>query len=91
MGHKAVPFALEVIKSASASSTSRENAVFVLMEIHRDGDEHAKGVALLKQEVMNAKDEAVKRKLRWATQKALTWCNSPEENACKEAASDRKP
>ena len=61
------------------------------MEVFRYGDEHPQGLALLKQEEMNTKDEAAKQRLRWAVQKALTWCNIPEEAACKEAATTPPP
>lgn len=91
IGKKASPAVLDVIKSESASLTSRENAVFVWMEIHRYSDEHSKAVTLLKQEEINAKDAATKQRLRWAIQKAVAWCNPPEEVACREAARASAP
>jgi hypothetical protein len=91
IGKKTLPAVLEVIKSGSASSTSRENAVFVWMATYREGDEHPKGLALLKQEEINAKDGATKQRLRWAIQKAVAWCNPPEEAACREAARASAP
>ena len=91
MGQKAVPFALEVIKSESVSSTSRENAVFVLMEIHRESDDQPKGVALLKHEESDAKEEKIKQRLKWAVQKALSYCNPTEQAACRQAAATGAP
>lgn len=91
IGKKTSPPVLDVIKSESASLTSRENAVFVWMEIHRYSDEHSKAVTLLKQEEINAKDGATKQRLRWAIQKAVAWCNPPEETACREAARASAP
>jgi len=88
MGKKALPELLRAIEADSTSVTARENAVSVWMEIYRYGDEHPKGVALLKQEEMNAKNDATMQRLAWAVHKALKWCNPPEEVACTAAASN---
>jgi hypothetical protein len=91
IGKKVLPEVLRAIEADSTSATARENAVAVWMEIHRYGDEHPKGLALLKQEEINAKDGATKQRLRWAIQKAMAWCNPPEEAACREAARASAP
>jgi hypothetical protein len=84
IGEKTLPAVLNVMKTDSASATARENAVSVWMEIHKY--EAPKGVALLKQEEDRTGDAAVKQKLQWALCKALTWCNPPEEAACRASA-----
>jgi len=85
IGKNALPAVLEVIKSDSSSATARDNAVSVWMEIYKY--ESPKGVALLRQEAENATDNASKKTLNWAVSKALTWCNPPDEEKCKAAAS----
>jgi hypothetical protein len=86
IGKKALPEVLRAIEADSTSAIARENALSVWMEIYRESDQQPKGVSLLKQEETNANDSAIKQKLRWAVQKALTYCNPPEKNACEEAA-----
>ena len=86
IGRRALPGILLTIESEAVSTTARENAIFVLMEMFRDTDEHPKAIAVLKQKETQAKDDKTKQKLRWATQKAVSWCNTPEENACRQAA-----
>ena len=86
IGKKALPEVLHVIEAESSSAVARENAVAVWMEIHRYSDEHPKGVTLLRQEEIKAKDDATRQRLSWAVQKALRYCGSPEEAACKAAA-----
>jgi hypothetical protein len=91
IGKKALPEVLRAIEASTSSDTLRENAVFVWMEIYRYTDEHPKGVALLKQEEMKAKDDATKERLKWAVSKAITWCNPPEASACERAAALGNP
>jgi len=86
IGKKALPEVLLAIEADSTSAIARENALSVWMEIYRESDEQPKGVSLLKQEETHASDSAIKQKLRWAVQKALTYCNPPEKSACQEAA-----
>lgn len=86
IGKKALPEVLRAIEASTSSDTLRENAVFVWMEIYRQSDEHVKAVAMLKQEEIKAKDDATKERLRWAVSQAISWCNPPEESACKQAA-----
>lgn len=86
IGKKALPAVLSTITASSSSETARDNAVSVWMEIYRQSDGQPKAVGLLKQEEIKTKDEAIKQRLRWAVQKALTHCNPPEESACREAA-----
>jgi hypothetical protein len=86
IGKQALPALMGAIRADSTSLTARQNAVFVWMEIFRYGDEHPKGVALLKQEEASANDDSTRQRLRTAVQRALTHCNPPEAVACKEAA-----
>src|ERR1700733_13522910 len=64
IGKGSLPAVLSVIKGDSSSTTSRENAVFVWMEIHKD--ESPKGVALLKLEGDKTEDATAKSHLRSA-------------------------
>jgi len=94
IGKKALPAILGVISSDSTSATARENAVAVWMEIYRHSDQYPEGVGLLKQEEINAKDDATKQRLKWAVQRALTYCGPPQEKegaACRQAASNAVP
>jgi len=86
IGVKALPAVLHAIEAPSTSTKALQNAVFVWMEVYRQSDEHPKGVALLRQEEINTKDDAIKERLRWAVSRAVTWCNPPEEAACRRAA-----
>jgi len=86
IGRKALPAVLEVIEARSASPTARENALAVWMGIYRHDDRQPKGVAALREEETKAKDNVTRERLRWAVEKALTWCNPPEQAACKDAA-----
>lgn len=86
IGANALPTVLQAIEAGTTTPKARHNAVFVWMEVYRYTDEHPKGVALLKQEEIKAKDDATKERLKWAVSKAVTWCNPPEESACKRAA-----
>jgi len=88
IGKKALPEVLRVIEADSTSVTGRENALSVWMEIYRESDEQPKGVSLLKQEETKVSESAIKQKLRWAVQKALTYCNPPEKAACQQAAAN---
>jgi hypothetical protein len=91
IGKPALHEILRAIEVDSTPATARENAVEVWMEIHKY-DEHPKAIALLHQELINAKDDATKSRLQLAIQKALAWCNSPEETAsCAEAATGHLP
>ena len=91
IGKKALPEVLRAIEADSTSATARENALSVWMEIYRESDEQPKGVSLLKQEETKVGDSAMKQKLRWAVQKALTYCNPPEKAACQQAAATGVP
>jgi hypothetical protein len=86
IGKPALSEVLRAIEAESTSATARENAVAVWMEIYKQHDEHPKAISLLKQAQTNASDDAAKQKLRWALQKALIWCNPPEEAACRQAS-----
>ena len=86
IGKKALPEVLRAIEADSTSTIARANALSVWMEIYRESDEQPKAVGLLKQEETKVSDSATKQKLKWAVQKALTYCNPLEEIACKEAA-----
>jgi hypothetical protein len=87
IGRKALPEVLQTIESDSTTATAKENAVFVWMETYRDTDEHLRAIAILKQEESQSSDEKVRQRLRWATRRALSWCNPIEEKACQAAAS----
>jgi hypothetical protein len=91
IGKKALPEVLRAIEADSTSAIARENALSVWMEIYRESDEQPKGVSLLKQEETKVSDSATKQKLRWAVQKALTYCNPPEKAACRQAAATGVP
>jgi hypothetical protein len=91
IGATALPTVLRAIEDTATSDKARQNAVFVWMEIYRQSDEHPKGVALLTQEQMKIKDDATKERLRWAVSTAVTWCNPPEEMACRQAAETGTP
>jgi hypothetical protein len=86
IGKKALPEVLRAIEADSTSAIARENALSVWMEIYRESDEQPKAVSLLKQEETKVSDSGIKQKLRWAVQKALTYCNPPEKAACRQAA-----
>jgi hypothetical protein len=92
IGKAALPEVLRAIEADSTSGTARENAVEVWMEAYKY--ERPKGVALLKQEEMKTTDTAIKQKLTWAIQRALTYCGPPEEDegtACRKAAARSRP
>jgi len=90
IGKKALPEVLLAIKADSTSTTARDNAVFVWMEIYKY--ERAKGVALLRHEQTKANSDAIKQRLGEAVQKALTYCyNVAEEAACRRAATTDGP
>jgi hypothetical protein len=86
MGKKALPEVLRAIEADSTSATGRENALSVWMEIYRESDEQPKGVGRLQQEATKVSDGTIQQKLKWAVQKALTYCNPPEKSACEQAA-----
>ena len=86
IGKKALPEVLSAIEADSTSAVARGNALAVWMEIYREHDEQPKGVGRLKQEETKVSDGAIKQRLRWAVQKALTYCNPPEKSACEQAA-----
>jgi hypothetical protein len=67
-----------VIKSASSSTTARENAVTVWMELYRN--ESPRGVALLKQEAIGSSDPTVRQNLRRALSNAQSLCR-PNDRA----------
>jgi hypothetical protein len=89
MGKKALPEILRAIEADGTSAVARENAIFVWMEIHKY--EQPKGVALLKQEEARPSDDAIKRRLRMAVQKAVTYCNPPDAVGCRQAAATGGP
>ena len=84
IGKKALPNVLLAIEADSTSSTARDNAVAVWMEAY--AYERPEGVAALKQEEIKVDNDAIKRRLAWAIQKALTYCGTQEEAACQAAA-----
>ena len=85
-GSKALPELLRAIEADSTSASSRDNAISVWMEIHRENDDQPKGISLLKHEESNAKDEKTRQRLKWAVQKALMYCNPTEEPDCRQEA-----
>lgn len=91
MGKPALPELLGAITADSTSATARERALHLWMEVYRQNDEQPNGVARLKREEMKANDNSIKQKLRWAVQKALSFCNPPEQTACQEAARSGRP
>lgn len=91
IGKGAIPELLSAIEADSTSGTARENAVVVWMEIYRKSDEHPRGVADLKREESKVNGNAVKQRLKWAVQKALTRCNPNEEHECQRAAATGAP
>jgi hypothetical protein len=86
IGENALPDVLRAIESDSTLPLARENAVSVWMGIYRQSDEQPKAISLLKQEEIKVNDGAIKKRLGWAVQKALTYCNPPEKAACQQAA-----
>jgi hypothetical protein len=86
IGANVLPTVLQTIGANATSPKARQNAVIVLMEIYRSTDEHPKGIALLHHEAINANDDATRERFSWAVSQALTWCNTPEESTCKQAA-----
>lgn len=89
IGKKALPDLLRVIEADPTSTTTRENAIAAWMEIYRKSDEQPKGVRQLKEEETKTQDAGIKERLNWAVSKAMTWCNPPDQPACKEAAKTR--
>ena len=90
-GKQALPAVLNVMRADSSSTVARENSVGVWMEIYRQSDEQPKGVALLKQEESKTDDDAIRRRLKWATDRAVTYCNPPDVAACRRAAATGAP
>ena len=88
IGKKALPAVLHAIKS-STSTKGRENAVAVWMEINKY--DAPKGVALLRQEAVEAEDATTKANLKWALSKALDWCNPDDILRCSASAVMPKP
>ena len=86
IGKNALPDVLHAIESDSTSPLARENAVSVWMGIYRQSDEQPKAISLLKQEEIKVNGGVIKKRLRWAAQKALSYCNPPEKAACQQAA-----
>jgi hypothetical protein len=91
IGESALPEILRALEAEPTSPTARENAVFVWMEIYRQTDDRPKGIALLKQEQAKVSDQTIKQRLQWALQRAFTWCNPVEEDACRQAARATAP
>jgi len=88
IGKQALPAVLRVIEEDLSSSTARENAVAVWMDIYKY--QKPEGIALLKQRETEASNEMVKRRLRWAISKAQDWCSPPEKGQCRAAADPKK-
>jgi len=86
MGKKALPDVLLAIEADSTSSTARDNAVAVWIEIYKY--ERPKGIAALKQEEIKADNAAIKGRLASAIRKALPYCSVQDEAACREAAQE---
>jgi hypothetical protein len=87
---KGAPAVLEAIRSSSSSTTARENAVYVWMDIHRR--KPSTGIRLLRQEAIATADPAVKENLKWALSRAPTWCLNPKDKVrCRAAATIAKP
>jgi hypothetical protein len=91
IGKKALPEVLHAIKVDTSSDAARQNALDVWMEIYRESDENPKGVADLKQEEAKVSDEKSKARLKWAVERAVAHCNSPEQAACRKAAATGSP
>jgi hypothetical protein len=86
IGKNALPDVLHAIESGSTSPLASEKAISVWMGIYRQSDEQPKAISLLKREEVEVTDGETKKRLRWAVQKALTYCNPPEKAACQQAA-----
>jgi hypothetical protein len=85
IGEGAQAEVLHAIGSDSVSTTARENAIAVWMEIYKY--ERPKGVALLKLEADKANTEVVRQKFKMAVRTALKYCIAmPEQSACETAA-----
>ena len=91
IGKKALPEVLRAIQGETSSDTLRQNALAVWMEIYREDSEHSKGVAELKEEETKATDDAIKRRLKWAIQKAVKLCGPGELIKCRQAAETGTP
>lgn len=87
IGNKALPSVLRAIQVASTSAIARENAVAVWMEAYKY--DHQNGIARLRSEQVNSHDVAVRQRLEWAIQKALSYCAASERAACIEAATKK--
>jgi hypothetical protein len=90
IGKNALPDVLRAIESDSTLPLAREKAVSVWMGIYRQSDEQPKAVSLLKQEETKVSAGAIKNRLKWAVQRALTQCNPLEKAACQQAAATWK-
>lgn len=91
IGDLALPDVLRVIEAESASATARGNAVSVWMEAYKY--DRPRGVGLLRKEELRSKDDT-KQRLRWAVQRALTYCGQVPDNeavSCQKAAETSKP
>jgi hypothetical protein len=85
IGKSAQAEAFHAIGSDSVSTTSREHAIAVWMEIYKY--ERPKGVALLKQEESKPHMEATREKFKMAARMAVKYCiGDPEYPACETAA-----
>lgn len=83
-GKAALPEVLRAIEADSTSQRARENALFVWMQEYKH--DRPKGIALLNEEKTKARDVEVRARLDWTVQKALIYCNPPEQSSCREAA-----
>ncbi len=91
IGKKALPELLRAIEADGTSGKSRQKAVDVWMEIYRQLDERPKGVGDLKQEEIQINDNAIKGRLKWAVQRAVTMCDATELADCQKAGRVEQP
>ena len=79
----------EAIRSPSTLSVSRENAISVWMELHKD--EASQGVALPVKESQLSSDPVTQSTPRSAASDALKWCGPADLPRCKAALAEAKP
>lgn len=84
IGKDALPLLTNAIGNAASSETTRENAVYTLMNIFRD-DETA-GIRFLRQEAAKTKGRA--KRLTDAARQSLRWCASDRRSGCEAALND---
>lgn len=89
IGIEAEPEILRTLEAEATSTIARANAVDVWMEFYKY--QRPKGIEVLKQEKIKAEDEAVKKRLGSAIDKALAYCTPADAAACRHAAADDAP